>query len=423
MASGLVRFALRRTLRDVKHVEAVRPRRARGLVRDVYRQVERDFGMLAPPIALHSPAPDVLAAAWLVLRESLVAAGTASRADKEVVAAAVSAANSCPYCVEVHGMALGSLGEPDAAAAIEAGDTAAIPDRDTRALAAWARGEGRLPADVPADTAAEFTAVAVAFHYLNRMVSVFLGPSPLPDAVPPQARAKAKAVLGYLLKPGAAPPAGEALGLLPAAAVDGPGWAPAGGTLADAFKRATAAIEAAGERSVPARVRELVRREVKAWDGKPPGSAVRGPSRCWPNCPNTNARRAGSRSSPPRRRTRPMPASVRKGRTIGPWWSWCRGRLSPRPWRPVSGCRTAREEKTPQVGAGDDRKVRSPAGARSTGTQRTFRSVTPPRPVPVCRTAVAATVAPPYPATSCGGRFPTRSFPKDVAPVRGQTGD
>src|SRR5438094_461542 len=139
MAAGVVRVALRRTLRDVKYVEAVRPRRARGLVRDVYRQVERDFGMLAPPIALHSPAPAV--------------------------------------------------------------------------------------------------------------------------------REKAKAVLGYFLKPGAPPPAGTSLPLLPAAATDGPGWAPPGGTLADAFARAAAAIEAAGERSVPPRVRDLVRREVKAWDG------------------------------------------------------------------------------------------------------------------------------------------------------------
>ena len=269
MASGLVRVALRRTLRDVKYVEVVRPRRARGLVRDVYRQVERDFGMLAPPIALHSAAPEVLAAAWLVLRESLVAAGTASRADKEVVAAAVSAANSCPYCVEVHGMALGSLGEPAAAAAIEAGDAGAIHDRDTRALALWARGEGALPADVPATTAAEFTVVAVAFHYLNRVVSVFLGPSPLPEKVPPQAREKARAVLGFLLKPGDAPPAGQALELLPAA----PGDTPAG-PLDDAFARASVAVAAAGERSVPSRVRDLVRRELKDWDGKPPGLSL-----------------------------------------------------------------------------------------------------------------------------------------------------
>lgn len=274
MAAGVVRVALRRTLRDVKYVEAVRPRRARGLVRDVYRQVERDFGMLAPPIALHSPAPDVLAAAWLVLRESLVAGGTASRAGKEVVAAAVSAANSCPYCVEVHGMALGSLGEPAAAAAIETGGV--IPDRGTRALAAWARGEGPLPADASDAAAAELTGVAVAFHYLNRMVSVFLGPSPLPAAVPPAARAKAKAVLGFLLKPGAAPPAGEALGLLPAAPGDGPDWARGVQPLSDAFARASAAIEGAGERSLPPRVRDLVRRELKAWDGEPPGL-----SRAW----------------------------------------------------------------------------------------------------------------------------------------------
>ncbi|MGW3997641.1 carboxymuconolactone decarboxylase family protein [Amycolatopsis sp. NPDC004772] len=271
MAAGLVRVALRRVLREVRYVDVVRPGRAQGLVREVYRQVERDFGMLAPPIALHSASPEVLAAAWLMLRESLVAGGSASRAGKEAVAAAVSAANSCPYCVEVHAMALGSLGEPAAAAAIGAGTIASIPDGALRALTAWAGGEGSLPADVPDDVAAEYTAVAVAFHYLNRMVSVFLGPSPLPEAVPPSARAKAKAVLGFLLKPGAAPPAGQALDLLPAA----PGPEP-GDTLSDAFARAVVAIEAAGERSVPSRVRELVRRELKAWDGTPPGL-----SRAW----------------------------------------------------------------------------------------------------------------------------------------------
>lgn len=276
MAAGVVRVALRRTLREVKYVEVVRPHRARGLVKEVYRQVERDFGMLAPPIALHSPSPDVLAAAWLMLRESLVAGVAARRADKEVVAAAVSAANSCPYCVEVHTMALGSLGDPDAAAAIEADTVTAVQDPDTRALVAWARGEGPLPVDVSAPAAAELAAVASTFHYLNRMVSVFLGPSPLPDAVPRSARAKAKAVLGFLLKPGEAPPPGESLELLPAVPADGPEWAGRGEVLPDAFARASAAIEAAGERSVPARVRDLVRRELKAWDGQPPGL-----SRAW----------------------------------------------------------------------------------------------------------------------------------------------
>lgn len=268
MAPGLVRVALRRTLKDVKHVEAVRPRRARGLVRAVYRQVERDFGMLAPPMALHSPSPPVLAAAWLVLRESLVAAGVSSRADREVVAAAVSAANDCPYCVEVHAMALGSLGDRAAAAALAANEPDGIADPGTRELAAWARGAGPLP---PGAAAAEFTAVATAFHYLNRVVAVFLGASPLPDQVPEPARGTAKAVLGHFLRPGPPPPAGQALELLPATSAGGPAWAAPGSTLADAFARAGAAFEAAGDGVLPPRVRDLVRRELKDWDGRPPG--------------------------------------------------------------------------------------------------------------------------------------------------------
>jgi len=250
MAPGLVKAALRRTVREVKFVRAVPFGRASGLVRDVYGQVERDFGMLAPPIALHSPSEGVLAAAWVMLRESLVAGGTATRAEKEVVATAVSEANACPYCVDVHGMALEALGEPEKA----------------KELAKWVRGEG-----TPPDGSDEFVAVAVTFHYLNRVVSVFLPDSPLP----PQAPRRAKAVLGFFLKPGEPPRAGDALDLLPSAQ-DGPGWATPGSTLADAFARAAKAMETAGERSVPPRVRDLVRRELKVWDGKPPGL-----SRAW----------------------------------------------------------------------------------------------------------------------------------------------
>ncbi|MFD0592043.1 hypothetical protein ACFQZ4_05300 [Catellatospora coxensis] len=43
------------TLRHVRHVAPVHPAAATGLVGEVYHQVEAEFGMLAPPIALHSP--------------------------------------------------------------------------------------------------------------------------------------------------------------------------------------------------------------------------------------------------------------------------------------------------------------------------------------------------------------------------------
>src|SRR3954447_754866 len=97
-------------LTQIRHVAPVRRGQATGLVARVYRQVEADFGVLAPPIALHACAPQTLAAAWVLLRESLVVPGTVSRVDKEAVAAAVSRQNACPYCVTIHGSVMTRLG-------------------------------------------------------------------------------------------------------------------------------------------------------------------------------------------------------------------------------------------------------------------------------------------------------------------------
>ncbi|OXM43986.1 carboxymuconolactone decarboxylase family protein [Amycolatopsis alba] len=256
MAPALVRLALRRVLREVRYVRPVSFGRATGLVRDVYRQLERDFGMLAPPVALHSPSPPVLAASWVMLRESLVATGETSRADREVVASLVSRANSCPYCVEVHGMALDSLGRSSEASAIVTGESVADP------LAGPSTPAAR----------AELTAVAFAFHYLNRVVSVFLGPSPLPSSVPDSAREKAKAVLGRFLRPGTGAMPGESLDLLPAGSRDF-SWAAGNPFVEDAFSRASAAF---GSLAVSSAVRDAVRRELSTWDGSPPGL-----SRSW----------------------------------------------------------------------------------------------------------------------------------------------
>src|SRR4051794_40035248 len=102
MAGSLLHKALRRSLDQIRYVTPVRAPAADDTVARVYQQVERDFGMLAPPVALHSPAPGPLAACWMMLRESLLADGQVQRGAKEAVAAAVSVANSCPYCVTVH---------------------------------------------------------------------------------------------------------------------------------------------------------------------------------------------------------------------------------------------------------------------------------------------------------------------------------
>src|SRR5262249_38608033 len=117
----------------------------------------------------HSPSPRLLAGVWCVLRETMIAAGNISRADKEAIATGVSQANECPYCVEVHNTMLGGAG------------VAASPK-----LLVWA--SHTLSPDTPAarqppfrrENAAEIIGTAVTFHYVNRMVNIFLGDSPVP---------------------------------------------------------------------------------------------------------------------------------------------------------------------------------------------------------------------------------------------------
>ncbi|MGW2248876.1 carboxymuconolactone decarboxylase family protein [Kitasatospora sp. NPDC001660] len=247
MAGPLLRTALRGSLAQVRHVAPVRPARAGAPVARVYAEVEREFGMLAPPVALHAPSPQVLAAAWMMLRETLLAAGRADRAEKEEVAAAVSRANACPYCVEVHTTAVEALGGPV--------------------------GSGAL-APFPPALAPELVGVAATFHYLNRMVSLFLGDSPLPPKAPSAARRAALALLGRMARQSAAaaPSPGGSLDLLPAARLpEDLVWAAGVPSIAGAFARAAAVIDAGGERSVPAPVRSLVTAELAAWDGTPPG--------------------------------------------------------------------------------------------------------------------------------------------------------
>src|SRR5262245_59371351 len=116
-SNPLMRRALRRSAAQIRYVVPVPPGTATGPVADVYAQMERDFGMLAPPVMLHSPAAGPLAASWVMLREALLATGLADRAAKETVATAVSLGNTCPYCVAVHGAVLGGLdhrGDADA---------------------------------------------------------------------------------------------------------------------------------------------------------------------------------------------------------------------------------------------------------------------------------------------------------------------
>jgi AhpD family alkylhydroperoxidase len=273
MSGTLLANGVRRTLTQIRYVSPVLPGSADGLVASVYAQAEQDFGLVAPPLALHSPAPAVLAAAWLMLRETLLATGSAAREQKEVVAAAVSAANQCPYCVSVHSATVRGLIGGSVPAEIAAGRAEHITDQDLREIALWAGATGTHGAgpSPQAGGAAELAGVAVTFHYLNRMVTVFLPESPLPPLTPkPMGGWVMSMLASAMLAPNPAP--GVSLDLLPEAPLPAEfAWAACPPHVAGALARAAAAIEEAGQAAVPGAVRALVSGRLRDWDGQRPG--------------------------------------------------------------------------------------------------------------------------------------------------------
>jgi AhpD family alkylhydroperoxidase len=289
MPGVILRAALGMTPSQFRRVTPAGPGAPGGIVASVYAQVKHDFGVLAPPITLHSPSPQVLAAAWIMLRETLLAAGRVDRATKEAIAAAVSVGNACPYCVDVHSATLhGLIGGQDAVA-ISEDRIGSIADAGLRRIAAWARSSSQrelvarhevpVPPDQILEQIPELIGVTVTFHYFNRMVSVFLTDSPFPPGIPKGARGGAFRVFGRLMRPAVsrALRPGLSLSLLPRAALPPDlRWAVGSGCLESAFGRATTAVDQAGQRSVPEPVRELVGARLAGWNGQPAGL-----SRSW----------------------------------------------------------------------------------------------------------------------------------------------
>jgi AhpD family alkylhydroperoxidase len=267
---------------QVRYVSPVRRGAAPGLVGRVYDQVEQEFGVLAPSIALFSPAPQVLAASWLMLRETLLVTRNVERAAKEAVATTVSQGNACPWCATVHSTMLAGL-----AGGLVLADYPAEPVADPRLreITTWAHdcrteaGAQLHEPPCPAEDAPELIGTAVMFHYYNRMVNVFLTEVPLPPGAPRLALGPVMRILDRRMRPAAVRvhQPGTALELLPAASAPRDlSWASGDAVTEDAFARGCAAVDAAGARSVPPSVRELVVTELAGWHGEP-----RGPSRAW----------------------------------------------------------------------------------------------------------------------------------------------
>ncbi|GII31080.1 carboxymuconolactone decarboxylase family protein [Planotetraspora mira] len=271
---------------------------ATGQVAGVYRQLAEDFGLARMPLFMTlSPAPDLLAATWAMLRESLVA-GDASRTDKEVVAVAVSLANRCPFCVDAHTVLLHATGAHELAETVARGGTPTDP-RHARLLA-WAMATRTAHEAGAADSAeppfpvalaAEHIGTALAFHFINRMVSALLTDDLLPGGVQRWRlvrRAGGRAVArttrrrrtpgrslplleGYPDGSGSSTGSGSPDGS--GSSIDmAPAWtagSPGGSAIAAAFAALRAAAGCGGELLGP-EARRVVEAQVEEWDGAHP---------------------------------------------------------------------------------------------------------------------------------------------------------
>lgn len=264
----------------IKHLHVVTPALADEYTKKIYAQIKRDFGAIVEPMSLHSSVPRLLAGAWMATRETLIT-GTVPRATKEVIAASISQANECPYCVDAHTMMLDALGEHDLSGALIS--AANIDDPKLQSIKKWALStlspNSEIVQNPPfsAAEAPEIIGTAVLFHYINKLVSVFLSETPLPSNHQ-WLKGSLKRIAGWYFSSSAkrSKIAGESLTFLPDAALPPDlNWAAGSPNVSQALARFSAAIESGGENALSPTVRNCVQDFIESWQGEQPGISRR----------------------------------------------------------------------------------------------------------------------------------------------------
>ncbi|MFK8084252.1 MAG: hypothetical protein AB8B97_28530 [Granulosicoccus sp.] len=244
---------------SVNTLKPSRPANSAGLNQRVYAQMRRDF-MVAGPFVLHSEIPELLAGSWVLVRETLFA-GSADRGSKEAVAWAVSKANQCPFCVDAH------------FAAVQASNN------KESVLASWAEATAEANAPMlssPPFTQyyAEYLGTAVAFHYLNRMVSVFLDKKmmPVPDLLDGMSGIMAKVMMGGMIRKSEGLTVGDSLALLPEtdkALAWKPKWAESSRQVSEALAGWSSINETIMQSHFNEQFIDMIGERVDSWFGGP----------------------------------------------------------------------------------------------------------------------------------------------------------
>lgn len=194
----------------VRHITPVPPDRARGVVAEVYAQVNAEFSSIGPAVMMMSPSDELMAAGWSLMREAQLAGGVPAL-EKAVVALGAAQANDLAYDVQAFLSVLRLLGRPEVADAVERGDQPADPA--LAALLRWAVATGGDPVPPPfsREDAAEYVGTALFTHFVDRVAAAMLPAGLTPGSMaagdePPFEGAPVLRELGQDLRPGATLP-------------------------------------------------------------------------------------------------------------------------------------------------------------------------------------------------------------------------
>lgn len=257
---------------SIRHVTPVARKAATGLVAEVYAQSAADFGQVA--FMMLSPAQDIHAAAWAVLRETELV-GHVARVDKEVVTVAVSQANECRFCIDAHTIMIHAAGEHQLAEDLLHGRPLAEARHER--LVSWAKAT-RTPGAAqlreppfPAEHAAEFLGTALSTHFTNRMFSTLTDEQLMPGNLQRSRSVRRVGGMSYARTVRRELVPGKSLALVgdvrPGPVPDWAGGTPIGHAFA-----ALRGAAAAGGTLLSESAGEFLRASVADWDGTHPSA-------------------------------------------------------------------------------------------------------------------------------------------------------
>jgi len=177
---------------------------------------------------------------------------------------------------------LNAMGEHKVAGSLSFGDASEIADPKLKAIGEWALSTRSPKSDIvlsppfSSKEAPEIIGVAVLFHYINKMVSLFLSETPLPSNrgwLKGALKRMAGWYFSFSMKRSKS--YGDSLKFLPESELPSDLiWSQDSPYVAKGFAQFSTVIDEIGDDFLPDSIRHCVRNYVDAWNGEHPGMST-----------------------------------------------------------------------------------------------------------------------------------------------------